>query len=120
MWGREDDSPLVLRASCREHGGSSFELSVGWSWEEPVLLWRLRSWPAALGAGRTSEWVEDGLRAARLDRIRGIGYIESCVGGILNFFQRDNFAAAVSKTDSFSRREGLRGCSFRNLGYSDT
>lgn len=99
-----------MGASCRAHGGSSFELDAGSGLGltgaalTSASMARLSSaWPYLL------EWVEDGLRAARLDRIRGIGYIETCVGGILNFFQRANFTAAVSKIEGFSRREGLRG-----------
>lgn len=69
------------------HGGSAFEMDVARVWDRPTLPWRLLAWPGFLVLGRTSESVEDSLQAARLDRIRGIGYIESCVGGILNFFK---------------------------------
>jgi len=76
-----------MGASCREHGGSAFELDAGSG------LGLTGAALASAGMARLScawpyllEWVEDGLRATRLDRIRGIGYIESCVGGNLKFF----------------------------------
>ena len=87
-WGREHVSPLVLRASWRVHGGSAFELDAGSG------LGLTGAALASAGMARLScawphllERVEDGLRAERLDRFRGIGYVESCVGGILKFFK---------------------------------
>jgi len=86
--GREHGSPLVLRASCRVHGGPVFELDAGSG------LGLTGAALASAGMARLScawphilEWVEDGLRAARLDQFRGIGCVESCVGGILKFFK---------------------------------
>ena len=86
--GREHVSPLVLRASCRGHGGPAFELDAGSglgltgaALASAGMVRLSCAWPHLL------EWVEDGLRAARLDRFRGIGYIGSCVGGILKFFK---------------------------------
>ena len=85
-WGPGVYAATRMGASCREHGGSAFEMDVARGWDRPALPPRLLAWPGFLVLGRTSESVEDGLRVARLDRIRGIGYTESCVGGILNFF----------------------------------
>lgn len=106
--GREYVLPLVLRASWRVHGGPTFELDAGSGFGQTGAAL------ASAGMARPScayshflEWVEDGLRAARLDRFRGIRYIESCVGGILKFFKETVLRRSLKGKDSLGVRAAV-------------
>ena len=111
--GRVQGSHSILRASCREHGGAAFELDAGSGLGQAgaalasdVVARRLGGWPHLRGR------AEEGLRAARLDRFRGIGCIESCVGEILKFFKRTMLRRRSPTSKDSWGVLGLRGCGF--------
>ena len=114
-------SSLGLRASCRGYGGAAFELDAGSGLGQAGA-----ALASDVGAKCPCAWPhlrergEDGLRAARLDGIRGVGYIESCVGGILKFFKRTYVVSAVSNVGGFLGRAGPARLRFLDLGGTRT
>ena len=60
------------------------------------------------------------MRAARLDRFRGMACIESCVGGILKLLKKTYVAAAIFNMREFLGRAGPARLRFLGLGGPDT
>lgn len=109
-------SSLGLWASCRGHGGSDFELDAGSGLGQAGA-----ALASDVGARCPCAWPhlrergEDGLRAARLDRFRGIGCIGSCVGGILKFFKKTMWWRRSPTSEDSWGVPGRRGCGLRAL-----